>query len=331
MIENDFNENIIHYACLRKRQNVIEFATRKKSALTSDRNTYGDCPFHYAMMNKFEQADSILLDRTNDLYENALQFIVMTSNQNNFGNFHNRLSENSNNQNTPLFCYAVLQGNQYLMNQLSKSKALQKNKQKENAIDFALRSKNQSCLVELVKLGVKLDETDSDGNTVLHRQCEDQNLFNIQKLLMSKVDVNIVNRNGLTPLAIALKNKSMDIVSILIQFGARLDIQDSNGDTSVHILCKSKDWEVLQKIPLQNVINIQNKKGETPVIVSLKNKNLELSRLLIQQGSNLNIADSEGNYPIILVLENNMMDLLNMILQGNVNINVKNSKGVTPL
>ncbi|CAF1570230.1 unnamed protein product [Didymodactylos carnosus] len=82
------------------------------------------------------------------------------------------------------------------------------------------------------------------------------------------VNEKIEKHNNQTPLSIFInKHYSIPMLDILIKNGARFDIQDNIGQTSVHLACQAPEHlfeYVIENAPF-HCINIKNQSGSTPL------------------------------------------------------------------
>lgn len=73
---------------------------------------------------------------------------------------------------------------------------------------------------------------------------------------ISKVEVNVSNKNGETPLHIAVRFDQKDIVSLLLSRGANPVAADSNSITPLHYAIYNHNDEIfnalLEKIPISD-------------------------------------------------------------------------------
>jgi ankyrin repeat protein len=75
----------------------------------------------------------------------------------------------------------------------------------------------------------KINETNMDGNTILHWACT-YDLINIAAYYISNgADVNIYNNNGCTPLHLASANGHLIIIDLLENAGANKNAIDNEG------------------------------------------------------------------------------------------------------
>lgn len=76
-----------------------------------------------------------------------------------------------------------------------------------------------------------------------------------------------------------------------MQFGARLDIKDKNGSTPLHLMCDTDFWKLLNYQQVVQALDVQDNKGNTPLIISLLKKKKELSQFLLQFDQNFDLVN----------------------------------------
>ena len=97
----------------------------------------------------------------------------------------------------------------------------------------------------------------------------EKNHVSIVKLLLAaNPDVELVNKDGETPLNRAVRNRSLESVQMLLEKRAKVGSVDRNGDTCLHIAMRGKSKHIVEAL-LRNPKNSQllyraNKAGETP-------------------------------------------------------------------
>ena len=153
---------------------------------------------------------------------------------------------------------------------------------------------------------------DSDGNTVLHLACEYSAVFLIEN---SSGDLSLIN-NGRhqLPLHIACKHGNLEIIKLVSsQPGLDVNLQDSAGNTPLHIACKS-EWH--QK--------------KTDVLSCFR-------YLLLEKRCSLNIQNNQKQLSLHILLSSYRLStdikesILEMCGEGDININTQDSDGMTPL
>lgn len=102
----------------------------------------------------------------------------------------------------------------------------------------------------------------------------------------------------------SLKNRNLkNLLFIIKENQVDFTKQDENKNTILHLLIDlySESNEVnllikhiLEKDNVNNFINMQNDKGDTPLHIAVKKKNHELAGLLIEHGANVDIENNDG-------------------------------------
>jgi hypothetical protein len=78
-------------------------------------------------------------------------------------------------------------------------------------------------------------------NTALHYAAREGNIEIVRLLLDRRANVNMRSSNGLTPLHLALRYGFLDIARLLIDYGANRDIQDDEGKTPFDLAIEARE------------------------------------------------------------------------------------------
>lgn len=120
-----------------------------------------------------------------------------------------------------------------------------------SAVNHAAIAASKNSLVLLYGYGAALDNRDHMGRNALHQAIHDtessgsitSRTETVRWLLMQPLDPNAGDNAGITPLMFAANRAFADIVSLLIEAGARVDAQDQEGRTPlVHALYHGADY-----------------------------------------------------------------------------------------
>jgi len=98
------------------------------------------------------------------------------------------------------------------------------------ALILAARRGHVATVKLLIEKGADLNIVHlTTGETALYRAAEQSNLLCAMELLKAGADVNIANKDGQTPLMVAVKKGCISLVALLIQSGADVNVVDNNG------------------------------------------------------------------------------------------------------
>jgi len=90
-------------------------------------------------------------------------------------------------------------------------------------------------------------------------------LSKVRDLIKRGANVNIKDKDGKTPLHIAVENNYEDIVKVLIQNNADVNIKDNNGNTPLHIaIMNGNEFIIKELLKAKADKNIKNNEGKTP-------------------------------------------------------------------
>lgn len=191
---------------------------------------------------------------------------------------------------------------QYLEGLKIKPNAIGKNG--ENVLHSIVRKEKQGDIIKyFLSKGVDANKSDNDGNTPLMNAAAssaDMEVLNI--LLATTKDVNHANKKGVTALAQALKSNNAEVVKLLIDKGANVNVLDANEDNLTTYLIqsynpqKAEDFESKIKILTDKGFSIASpqKNGNTVYHLAVAKNDVSLIKLVERFGVNVNSKNSEG-------------------------------------
>uniref|UniRef100_A0A0G4HBL8 Uncharacterized protein n=1 Tax=Chromera velia CCMP2878 TaxID=1169474 RepID=A0A0G4HBL8_9ALVE len=172
----------------------------------------------------------------------------------------------------------------------------------------------------------KPDHDILDGVTAVHHAACGGHTGTVSLLLDQEGgDVNVRSARGLTPLMCTVIQMSakgvpadhVEVAQLLLSRGARLDAEDKDGMTLLHIAAQNFSLKVAE-LAIDSGIDVdaRNNHWQTPLLIVCRGVNqipgtafekdfneqsVNLARLLVDRGANLWVEDLEGNTPWSLV------------------------------
>ena len=187
--------------------------------------------------------------------------------------------------------------------------------------------------------------SEKNGSTILHLSIIKDNTKIIKEIIrycknhLSKADlkyfINKRNDSGITALHYASYTGNIDIINILIFYGA--DISAST-DKSLNVLdfaCQGNQPKSLvffnYYYESQFNFNKLDYKKSTPLHWACFSKAYECVDFLLNKGVEINTQDSSGFTPLHLAVISGITRIVRFLLQNGALTNIKNEKGDTPI
>jgi ankyrin repeat protein len=166
----------------------------------------------------------------------------------------------------------------------------------EQINDFTKAAKfdDLSEVKSLIAQGVSPNAVDSRGNPMLLLAIREKSLKVTEFLIKNpKIDVDLSNQNGETPLMIASIEGDLPVVQVLVlQKHAMID---HIGWTPLHYACAKGHLEVARFLIANGAVVDSLSPGDTtPLMMAVQSGNEYLVKLLLDKGANLQLRNAAG-------------------------------------
>ncbi|MGD1911127.1 MAG: ankyrin repeat domain-containing protein [Rivularia sp. (in: cyanobacteria)] len=174
------------------------------------------------------------------------------------------------------------------------------------------------------------------NNRIKFKYKNEKRRLNIVKLLVDKgANIDIKNNRGYTPLHLGAKEHHKYIVEYLIQKGAKIDERaTSNAKTPLMLAAKGFSNISIIQLLIENGANVnaKDKDGETPLHIAgmNTNKNNDIIQLLVKSGADINAKNNNGETPLHKSLRRHSNQTQLLVKLG-ADINARDNIGETPL
>uniref|UniRef100_A0A1I8GUN0 ANK_REP_REGION domain-containing protein n=1 Tax=Macrostomum lignano TaxID=282301 RepID=A0A1I8GUN0_9PLAT len=93
---------------------------------------------------------------------------------------------------------------------------------------------------------------------------------------------------------VAALNGKLNVIKVLYDNGANLDIPDEDGDTPLFCAAQNGFSEIIRFLVSKNCdVNHRNKTGRTPISAAIGSRNFEIARYFYDHGARLTVVDME--------------------------------------
>jgi len=149
--------------------------------------------------------------------------------------------------------------------------------------------------------------------TLLHRASHCGQVEVVRLIVNRGANINIRDANKNTVLHIAAEKGSVDIMKLLLDKGMSVNLTDTEESTPLHLSAQFSNLEATKFLVERGAaINNTNKYGNTPLMEAAVNGNLENFRYLTEIGADINIRNRNKNTALHLAAESGSVDIINL-------------------
>jgi ankyrin repeat protein len=165
-----------------------------------------------------------------------------------------------------------------------------------------------------------------------HSAAETGNRPAVALFLEARVNTEIHNERGWTPLMLAAFNGHNEVIRTLIKHNANVHASDLLGNTALH-WAVSAGQTSSAKLLIENRAGIDacNHSGMTPLFQATIHRRLGDVLLLIDSGANLNLATRDGSTALHKAAAEGYTEIVRTLLHHGADTSIKNLDGSLPL
>lgn len=221
-------------------------------------------------------------------------------------------------------------------------------------------SVNIEILSTILKANFNINEVASCGETLLTFALLSNPSFDVIKTLFEYgADVNVVNKNGKSPIELAsshyevsndvfnlllnmgakveqkdghhnalslaaMKPNNVYKIKTLVKFGYKIDsIVDEYENTVLNYACTVKDNQknIIILIELGADINHQNNSGQAPIWMATGSGNEENAKVLIKNGCDVNVVEEDNMTPLIAAAIKGEINIAKLLIENGADVN----------
>jgi cytohesin len=346
--KNNNGDTPLHFA-LGGNKEVIEVLVAKGADVNA-KNNDGVTPLYKAIVSRNQAVIEVLLaaealsvNATDDIGNTPLHYAALVGSKIAIEKLvakEANVNVKNNDGNTPLHLAAAIRGKG---NKVAATAALIAKGADINATDkngntplsIAMQEGNQAVIEMLLAAeNINVNFKDGSGDTLLHSALKRGNEEAFKGLIAKGADVNGPDKDGKTPLLVAIEEDKQSFISILLQAGnINVDAKDSLGNTLLHSALKRGNEEAFKGLIAKGAdVNGPDKDGKTPLLVAIKEDKQSFISILLQAGNiNVDAKDSLGNTLLHSALKQGNEEAFKGLIAKGADVNARNLFGYTPL
>ena len=149
----------------------------------------------------------------------------------------------------------------------------------------------------------------------------------VKTLIASGVNPNVVDAKGDPMLVIAIRDKSAKVTELLLK-DKKIDVDLSNkyGETPLMLASIEGDLPLVKVLVLQNKAKIDHI-GWTPLHYACAKGQLPVAKFLVANGADINSRSPNGTTPLMMAAQAGNEELIKFLLDNGADIRMRNSHG----
>ena len=127
-----------------------------------------------------------------------------------------------------------------------------------------------------------------------------ENLSNVEQTLSMTANINDIDEYGFTPLIEAAIVDRVDIAALLLNYGARVTLEDMTGATALHWAAENSNTQLAQLLLQYRADpNAYNLAGQPVLVMPLLRQKAAIKKLLVDHGAKLEFAQDFINTKLL--------------------------------
>jgi len=161
-----------------------------------------------------------------------------------------------------------------------------------------------NALLETHEVMLNIDQPDHNGNTALMWASSEGNEEMIQLLIDCGAKVNLQNFGGETALYLAAARGFDQLCMILLEHGANINLSTLDESTPCHIAAVEGHVNVLMNLVMNGVhVNAQDEEGDTPLHYAVRGGNIKALEFLVTQcNAFIDVRNADKETPLDLAV-----------------------------
>jgi len=186
-----------------------------------------------------------------------------------------------------------------------------------NVVDYII---NKSC--------VNMEQKERLMKMAFLRATEVNGKEIIDYFVGKRINIDVQDELGLTPLMIACSFGYKDLVHYLIDHGANLNIRNSDNNTALHLSLYGGFTEISEALIEHGaMLNVKGYAGNTPLILASKDNNETMVRSLVEHGAEVNGRNNHGKTALFYAAKYGRMKLVTYLIDHGADLHIRTRYG----
>ncbi|KAL6297522.1 hypothetical protein ACE6H2_005664 [Prunus campanulata] len=141
----------------------------------------------------------------------------------------------------------------------------------------------------------------------------------LDELLKAKLDPDIGDSKGRTPLHVAASNGHEECVLVLLKYGCNVHVRDTNGNTALWDAIASKHHSIFRILYYCTAISDPYTDGDL-LCTAAKRNDMTLTKELLKHELNVDAKNHLGKTAVQIAMEENNADMVNLLVMNGADV-----------
>ena len=200
------------------------------------------------------------------------------------------------------------------------------------AIHLAALHGHTNVVTFLVKLGIDVNATNNKNDTPMLWACRGNHIETARQLMRLGANLQLQNDKGSSPLYFAVRYGFEQLVSVLIKEGkADVHQQRKLGFISPIVLASALGYTNIVRILLDHgaEINLKIEKGFTPLHHAAVQGNVDTVELLLDRGAYIEADNDDGDCALLLAAQEDQIEVVEILIRHGARFTERNKQGMS--
>ena len=180
---------------------------------------------------------------------------------------------------------------------------------------------------------VAMNHSGDDGFTALHWAGQENYPEVVQVLIDAGADIEVKDGVGRSPLLVSSCSGSLDVVKVLVKAGADVCVADNEGDTCLTLAAWFGQIETVRYlVGLPEVdMNQRGLRGRTALHMAVLKVHADVVEVLIDAGADIEVKAEKGRSPLHCASSSGSLAIVKMLVKAGAGVRATDNKGDTCL
>lgn len=179
---------------------------------------------------------------------------------------------------------------------------------------------------------VDVNVPDRDGLTPLVYAIIAGNTPNMRTLLDAGAKVDYAGPESIIPVVEAVKRGNDAALSVLFEYGAEVNVKDSESASPLHYAAMLGNVTITKMLIRKKAdLEVRDGNMQTPLLRACMDGKSDIAKELVSAGADINVSDASGMTPLMFAVKASNTELAKYLIEKSVNLRSVDAKGFDAL